>query len=191
MDTKCVKDLMLRLEDYAIVDEDATLYEAVVALEKAQAKVPEGRMKHRAVLVRNKEGKIVGKLGHLAFLKALEPKYSSLGDLRTLSRAGLSSEFVNSMMDTYRFWGFKLSDICQRAHATGIKEGLHPVTENIDENAPLSEAIHKFVMWQTLSLLVTHGDEIVGLLRLSDLYTEMERVIKDICLYESDYKEKD
>jgi len=177
---------MLSIDDYAVVDEDATLLAAVNALEKAQSKLPEGKMKHRAVLIRSKNGRIIGKLGHLAFLKALEPKYSSLGDMQTLSRAGLSSEFVNSMMDTYQFWGDKMEDVCQRARNTKIKEVLHPVTENIDEDAPLSEAIHKFVMWQTLSILVTRGNEIVGILRLSDLYTELEKVVKDTCPYEAE-----
>jgi len=181
MDTKKVKDLMVSLEDYAIVDEDATLLDAVVELEKAQARLAEGRMKHRAVLIRDKNGKIIGKLGHLAFLKALEPKYSTLGDLSTLARAGLSPEFVNSMMETYRFWDYKLTDICKRARNIKVKDVCHPITENIDENAPLSEAIHKFVMWQSLSIPVTRGSDIVGLLRLSDLYSEMARVIKTTC----------
>ncbi len=181
MDTKKVKDLMVSLEDYAIVDENATLLDAVVELERAQSRLAEGRMKHRAVLIRNRNGKIIGKLGHLAFLKALEPKYSTLGDLSTLARAGLSPEFVNSMMDTYRFWDYKLVDICKRARNIKVKDVCHPITENIDENAPLTEAIHKFVMWQSLSIPVTRGSEIVGLLRLSDLYTEMARLIKTVC----------
>ncbi|NIS15963.1 MAG: CBS domain-containing protein [Aliifodinibius sp.] len=181
MDSRRVKDLMVSLEDYAVIDEDDTLLDAVIALEEAQAKLPPGRMKHRAVLIKDKNGKIVGKLGHLAFLKALEPKYSSLGDLKTLARAGLSAEFVNSMMETYKFWDYKFEDICRRAKSIIVKEVCHPISENIDEDAPLSEAIHKFVMWQSLSIPVTRGNDIVGLIRLSDLYSEMSKVIKQTC----------
>jgi CBS domain len=186
MKSRTVKEIMLSIDDYAVVDEDATLLEAVKALSKAQSKLPPEKMKHRAVLIRDKRGIITGKLGHLAFLKALEPKYSSLGDMQTLSRAGLSQEFVSSMMDTYQFWGDTMEEICQRARSITIKDVLHPATEHISEDAPLSEAIHKFVMWQTLSILVTRGDEIVGILRLSDLYTEMEKVIENGCPYEND-----
>lgn len=181
MKSKTVKNLMLRLDDYAIVDEDATLLEAINELARAQAKLPPDRMKHRACLVRDKEGRIVGKMGHLAFLKALEPKYSSMGDLKTLSRAGLSQEFVNSMMETYRLWDDTMTDVCKRSRSLKVKDALHPVTENIDEDASLSEAVHKFVMWQTLSILVTRGDEIVGILRLSDVYSEIERIINSTC----------
>jgi len=177
---------MVSLENYAVIYENATLFDAVIALEEAQAKLPPGRMKHRAVLIKDKSGKIVGKLGHLAFLKALEPKYSSLGDLKTLARAGLSAEFVNSMMETYKFWDYKFEDICRRARNIVVKDVCHPISENIDENAPLSEAIHKFVMWQSLSIPVIRGNDIVGVLRLSDLYSEIANVIKTTCAPDSD-----
>jgi predicted transcriptional regulator len=57
---------------------------------------------------------------------------------------------------------------------------MHPLTEHIDENATLSEAIYRFVMWDTLSILVTKGDEAVGLLRLSDLSQEITEYMKSI-----------
>ena len=54
MDTqKYVRDVMLPLDEYAVVSEDDTLFDAFLALEKAQKKRPPGRQKHRAVLVRN------------------------------------------------------------------------------------------------------------------------------------------
>lgn len=179
MSAKKVKDLMLPLDEYAIVNEEATLLEAVLALDEAQEKLPASMQPHRAVLVVNFEGKVVGKLGHLAFLRALEPKYSLLGDLPTLSRAGLSSEFVSSMIENMRLWQEDLTDVCKQARNTKVKEVMRPVTENIDENASLSEAIHKMIMWQTLSILVRRKDNVVGILRLSDLYAELAKTMKE------------
>ena len=48
-----VKDMMVPLEEYATVFEEATLYEALMALEKAQNAIDRCTMKHlhRAVLV--------------------------------------------------------------------------------------------------------------------------------------------
>jgi len=63
-----VKDLMLPLDDYAVVQEDATLIEAYCALVEARKKLPPDRPPSRAVLVTDKKGKIVGKVGQLAFL---------------------------------------------------------------------------------------------------------------------------
>ena len=178
MDNKRVKDLMLPLDEYAVVPEDATLVDALVALEKAQGTLAPGRHRHRAVLVVDKGGTIIGKLGHLGFLKALEPKYALLGDIETLSRAGLSTEFVTDMMANMSFWRDESSDIRRRARTVRVKDAMRKVDENIDENASFMEAIHSLVMWQTLSTLVTRRGQVVGILRLSDLFAAVSEYVR-------------
>ena len=59
-------------------------------------------------------------------------------------------------------------------------DAMHPLSESVEESASLSDAIHKIVMWQHLSLLVTRGDEVVGLIRLSDLFDEIAFRIKSL-----------
>jgi CBS domain-containing protein len=179
MKSKEVQELMLPLTDYAVVSQDANLLEAAMALEEAQDKLPPGRQPHRAVLAIDQSGKIVGKLGHLAFLKALEPKYSSIGDLGALSRVGLSPDFIQSMMENMDLWKDNMTDICRRARSTRVREVMHPVVESVDLHATLSEALHKIIVNQTLSLLVTQHGEVIGILRLSDLYVEVVERIKN------------
>jgi CBS domain-containing protein len=178
MTQKTVRDLVVPLEEYAIVDPDASLLDAVVALEKAQSALPQGRQPHRAVLVVDPGGKVVGKLGHLAFLKALEPRYDAVGDLAALSRVGLSTDFISSMMSHMELWKDSLDDICQRARHTRMKDVMRPVTESIAEDAPLSEALHNIIVRQSLSLLVTRDSEVVGILRLSDLFAAVTEQIR-------------
>jgi len=178
MEPRAIKDIMLPLDDYAVVLEDATMLEAICALDEAQKKLAPGRQPSRAVLVANQNGKIIGKIGQLAFLKGLEPKYNDMGDLGTLSRVGLSADFITSMMENLRLWKDSFFDTCQRAKTTKVKDIMRPVAESIQVDAPLSEAIHKIVMYQTLSLLVTQGDKVVGILRLSDLFEEIGDQIK-------------
>ena len=103
METITVKDLMVPLDEYATVRDDASLYEAVKALEKAQEDLDRERYLylHRAILVYDKNKQIVGKISQLDVLKALEPRYSEMGDLNVISRAGLSAEFVKSIVDRY------------------------------------------------------------------------------------------
>ena len=170
MNKTLVKDIMVPLEDYPVVDEDATLTEALVALDEAHRRLPPGRQPYRAVLVTDKKGDIVGKLGQLVFLNALEPKYAVLGDLEKLARAGVSSEIVSSMMEHFRFLQDSLSDLCGRAGRMTVKEVMRPTKDSIAESAPLSEAIHRMVLGQTLSILVTRDSDPVGLIRLSDLF---------------------
>ena len=73
MKTIYVKHLMVPLDEYATVSEEATLFEAVVALEKAQEKLDRTRFKylHRAILVYDKNNNIVGKISQLDVLRAL------------------------------------------------------------------------------------------------------------------------
>jgi CBS domain-containing protein len=170
MDSRQVKDLMVSLDQCPVVPEDATLREAVLALEEAQKNLPPGRQPYRAVLVVDDKKRIAGKIGQLAVLTALEPRYSVIGDLESLSAAGVSEEFVSSMMEHYRFFQEDLRHLCSRTSRILVKEVMRPVKQSIDENATLPEAIHKMVIWQTLSILVTRGEEVVGLLRLSDLF---------------------
>jgi hypothetical protein len=175
---KTIKEIMLSLSEYAVVSEDDTLLDALLALDRAQIKLPPNRQPHQAVLVKDKNGKIVGKLGHLGFLKALEPKYAVLGDVKRLSNSGLSSEFIESMMENYRFWQDKPTEVRNRARHLKIKLVMRPVEESIDEDSTLAEAIHSIVMWQTLSVLVTRDDKVIGILRLTDLFKEISNYIK-------------
>ena len=73
-----VSDLMVPLSEYATVSEDATLCDAILALEKAQEEFDQTRYRHRAILVFDKNNRIVGKISQLDALKALEPKYAEL-----------------------------------------------------------------------------------------------------------------
>lgn len=179
MDTKRVKDIMVALDDYAVVKEDATLLDALVALEQAQQRLPSDREPHRAVLVVDQQGKVVGKVGQWSFLKALEPKYQVLGeDMNRLAMAGVSDDFLSSTMEHFRFFQDKLTDLCLAAYDRKVVDIMRPVTEHIDESASLCEAIHILVMRQTLSVLVKRGHEVVGLLRLSDLFAEVTGQVK-------------
>ena len=178
MDTqKYVRDVMLPLDEYAVVSEDDTLFDAFLALEKAQKKRPPGRQKHRAVLVRNKKNEIVGKLGHLGFLKALEPGYENLGELDLISKAGLSKEFITSMMKNFDLLQDDLDVIRNRTKTIKMKNVMRPMTEQVDINETINEAIHKIIMWQILSVLVTKSGNVVGILRLSDLFDEVSSSI--------------
>ena len=60
MKTYKVGDLMVPLSEYATVSDDATLLEAVNALEKAQEEFDHTRYRHRAVLVLDKQGTTIG-----------------------------------------------------------------------------------------------------------------------------------
>ena len=49
----------------------------------------------------------------------------------------------------------------------------------MDENASLDMALHQLTAGSNLSLLVTHGADIVGVLRLADVFAAVYHSMKD------------
>ena len=174
-----VKEVMVPLQDYATVSENATMYEAVLALEKAQAEFDQSRYRHRAILVYNDRNEIVGKVSQLDLLKALEPKYDKTLKTSALSRTGYSLDYLESLSHT-DFWSKPLSDICRKAADTQVKNFMYTPgkDEYVDEAAELNEGVHKLIVGQHHSLLVTRGKAIVGVLRLTDVFKLVSERIK-------------
>jgi CBS domain-containing protein len=176
-----VRDLMVPLEEYATVSEDATLYEAVVALEEAQMRFDKRKDPHRAILVLNKEGKVVGKLSEHDVIRGLEPKYDRIGDFKGSSRMGFSPEFIRSLLKNYGLWEKPLHEICRKASEVKVKDIYYTPTkgEFVKEDDTLNTAIHQLIVGHHQSLLVLRGQDVVGILRLSDVFREVCRLIKE------------
>lgn len=175
-----VKEIMISLSEYATVSEDATLFEAVTALEKAQEKYEQKRYPHRAILVYDKKNKIKGKISQIDILRALEPKYEKIIESRSLSRFGYSAKFLESIFHQYNLWERPLNDLCRKAGNLKVKNFMTIPSESeyISEDRNLDEAIHKIVMGNYQSLLVTRDKEIVGIIKLTDIFREISREIK-------------
>ncbi len=173
---------MVPLDEYASVSDDATLYDAVLALDEAQKKFGQDRYKHRAVLVFDEKKTIVGKVSQWDVIRALEPKYGEIKDFKKLARFGLGAEFITSMIDDMGLWQKPLDNICDKAAKIRVKEIMYTpeVAEYVHEETTLDEAIHQLVIGHHQSLLVTGGDDekVVGILRLSDVFAEVCRIIK-------------
>ena len=172
MKTYTVKDLMVPLSEYATVSEDASLYEAVVTLEKAPEEFGTKRHPHKAILVLDKNGQVAGKISQLDALRALEPKYAEIQDRRGMHRFGFTKKFMKSLLETYRLWDSPLEDIRAKSYEIPVKSFMYVPTEGeyVDEDATQDEAIHQLVVGHHQSLLVTKEGKITGILRLSDMF---------------------
>lgn len=181
MESIMVKDLMVPLEDYATVSEDATLFEAVLMLEKAQTNFNENRYQHRAILVYDKNDRIVGKLSQLDVLNALEPQFGDPEKLRMLDRFGMDGAYIRNLIEQHGFLKKPLLNICQRAADMKVKNIMYTPTkgEIVSEKAALNEAILQLLAGHHQSLLVTRGNDIVGILRLTDVFKQVTDTIKE------------
>lgn len=174
------KELMVPLADYATVSEDATLYDAVIALEETRKKFDPSLDKHRAILVLDKANHIVGKLSQLDVIRGLEPKYEKIADFKSSSRFGFTAEFLKSLHKDYDLWNKPMDDICRKAGSIKVKDIMYTPTEGeyVGEEDPLDQAIHQLVIGHHQSLLVTRGREITGILRLTDVFQEVCKAVK-------------
>ena len=179
MENQTVKEVMVPLADYATVNEEATLFEAVTALEKAQ-KTQKSIYPHRAVLILSKSGKVIGKLSKFDILKALEPKYKELEATDKMSRFGLSAEYLKTMLHQFDLWNKPLENLCQKTADMKVKNfySVPEESEYIAFDASLDLAIHQLVMGCHQSLLVKENDDIVGILKLTDVFSEVCDMIK-------------
>ena len=180
MKTKMVKELMIPLSEYATVSKEATLHEAVMALKKAQEGF-DNKYPHRAILVLDSTGHVVGKIGQLDALRALEPKYCEMVESNAASRFGFSAKFIQSMCEQYDLFDKPLDDLCKKAGTLKAEDCMGQLSENeyIASDATLDMAIHQLVMGSHQSLLVKDDNAIVGILRLTDVFAAVFHAMKE------------
>ena len=180
MKSYIAKELMVPLAEYATVYDDATLYQAVLALEKAQGDFDHTRYRHRAVLVLDKENKVIGKLSQLDVLKALEPKYNGMLKGEGMQRFGFTKSFMTSLLKDYHLFERPMKDICQKAGRQNVKIFMYTPSERefVGADETLDKAIHQLVLGHHQSLLVVERSEIIGVLRLTDVFAAVYHTMK-------------
>jgi len=171
---------MVPLSEYATVPKGTTLYEAVLALEKAQEEFYYTKYHHRAVLILDNKNHIIGKLSQLDVLRAIEPRNEQSDKIDDIKRFGFTEGFINSMREQYRLKNTLNNNICDVAMNTKVEDCMQSPSEGeyIKENASLDAAIHQLVIGHHLSLLVTRKGWLVGILRMSDVFAAVFHTMK-------------
>lgn len=186
MQSLTAKDLMVPKDEYARITADATLSQAALALDEAQKseqRADPTRHRDRAILVVDKNGKILGKLTMLDVLQGLVPRHDRVvgaaASSRAAARVGSARLIIESMNRETGLWNKPLSNLVEKASSVKVRRLLRPVDvgETIDEEAPFDAALHQLIMGRFQSLLVTRNGEIVGILRLIDVYDRISRLL--------------
>ena len=181
MESYLVKDLMVPLSEYATVPEGSTLFDAVMALERAQEEFDHTKYRHRGILVLNKKKQVVGKINQVDVLRALEPKDKSLNGIKNLQQFSFSGKFVRNLYKQKRLQGASLKNLCMTAGRLKVEACMQTFAEGeyIDQEATLDVAIQHFALENLLSVMVTQNKVFVGILRISDVFAAVFHTMKE------------
>lgn len=180
MENYLVRDLMVPLSEYATVPEGSTLLDAALALEKAQKEFDHTKYTHRSILVLNAQEKVIGKLTFIDVISAVAPPDVFLSDLNELTQFGFSSKFIQHIYTQRYVASNVLGNLCEKAAELKVEEFMQTPTkgEYVEQNVPLRTAIHQLVIGNHLALLVTKGSDIIGILRLTDVFAAVFHTMK-------------
>jgi len=178
---------MVVKDEYATISADATLRDAALALYEAQleelSKDP-ARHRDRAVLTIDENGAVYGKLAMLDVLRGLEPRYDrvegSRASSRAASRVGSARYIIESMAKNTGLWNKPLTNLVEKARSVKVRQLVPSIAagESVEEDASLDAALHQLIMGRFQSLFVTRNGNIVGILRLTDVYEEISKHLR-------------
>ena len=187
MQTLTVKDLMVSKSEYATISADGTLGEAALALQEAQRReqrLDPDRHRDRAILVVDDNDNVIGKLSMLNVLRGLLPRYDRIKGSGTYSKAaariGSARQFIDSMEKGVGLWNKPLTNLIEKAATVTVRNLIREFAEGetVDVDDSLDTALHRLITGRFQSLLVTSNGEIVGILRLTDIYEEISKRLR-------------
>ncbi len=172
---------MVPISEYATVPKGSTLFDAILALEKAQEEFDHSKYQHRAILILDKNHRVIGKLTQMDVLRAIEPTNPNTERINDLIQFGFTSTFVRDLQKKQRLQGAPLKDLYEKTAKLKVEDFMQSPTEGeyVELGASLDIAIHQLVLGNHLSLLVTDSKEIVGILRMTDVFAAVFHAMKE------------
>jgi CBS domain-containing protein len=167
-----VRDLMVDLERFPHVTGKASLRDAFAKLHAASG----SSELFRNILVIDDKGHLLGTLGLKNVLHALLPEYLRHG----------ATHFQGSSNDVSALamlWQEDCEEQCRDAHKILAKDHVSPIAVTISPDEPLTKAAFLFATTPVNVLPVVEGKQIVGVIRLVDVFDEIViEVLSERCV---------
>lgn len=166
---------MVPISDYATIHEDATMAEAIQALENESRQHAGGPYRHQSLVVIDSNNHVIGRLSQVDMMRAMEPRYHKLGNARWTHNMELSKEVLVALRENFQLWEQSLEEACREIGNAIVRDYMQEPAEGeiVSETDTMNVAMHRTVMGRHHSLLVTRGKEIVGILRSTDLFNAL------------------
>ncbi|WP_347487954.1 CBS domain-containing protein [Desulfoscipio sp. XC116] len=158
MQNKAAADIMLPIEDYVTIEENATLYEAIKALQQAMHSKGGAWHGHRSVLVLGRGGHLVGML-----------------TMRGLLRAAGLKELDNDPQIKAESWGWYYINAMRKETKIRVKDVMRPLALfTVDYQAPVLDVALALLKHGVNSMPVLRQGKPVGIVRTMDVFTVMD-----------------
>jgi hypothetical protein len=187
MEKMKMRELMVPIDRFPKISHEDAFYDALLKLEDSQKKYLKGENEQRILLVEDEDGKVVGKISPIDLIRGLEPNYDKAEVREDLTRFGVGYT-LKSRREEYRLWQTPFSDLCRKAREVKIKDFLTKASieeQSVHIDDSLAKAFDWFVMGRHDSLFVFDGQELVGILRFSDVYKNISITMKECGLKRS------
>jgi len=161
---KTAKDLMIPLEDYPHIPYWFTLRQAMAIVREAAIKF-EGQFEPRAVLVFDEKYQLMGILTLRDIITGLEPK-----SLQETILIKMDPSLTVLMGD---FCGPKMKEQSQRP----VSEVMSPVKVTVNAEDPITKPLYLMIKENAGLIPVMQGGKVAGMLRLSDLFGEISKMV--------------
>ncbi len=164
---RIVRDIMLPIEGYTIIDEESSVYQAICALQKVRTSLMEANhlldRGHRSILVFDKNQDLVGFLSPRNLIKAVLPSYLDAPKMTT----------ADSLQFSTIFWRGLFTSRVKELKDIPVKDIMSDAPVIIDANLNLMEAAHALIHARRKRLAVQDKDKIAGVLREQELFNEI------------------
>ena len=161
---KKVKELMIPLEDYPHIPYWFTLRQAMAIVREATVKF-EGQFEPRAVLVFDEKYQLMGILTLRDIIVGLEPKF--------LQETGLIKMDPSLTVLLGDFCGPKMTEQSQRP----VSEVMSPIKATVNAAEVITKPLYLMIKENLGLLPVMQGGKVAGMLRLSDLFGEISKMV--------------
>jgi len=161
---KTAEQLMIRLEDYPHIPYWFTLRQAMAIVREAAVKF-EGSFEPRAVLVFDEKYQLMGILTLRDIIIGLEPRF--------LQETGLIKMDPSLTVLLGDFFGPKIKEQSQRV----VSEVMSPIKITVNAEDPFTKPLYLMIQGNVGLVPVMQGGKVVGMLRLSDLFGEISKIV--------------
>lgn len=166
------RDLMVPIANYAVTTVDKTLKEAIPALRHLYCEVEWGKCTeagHRTILVLDADGKLAGILDFKSILAVLIPEIAG-GLTARLEALGVSIAFAQADSPDLDEARLSFRARVLKNSETRVKDVMLKIRGTVQADASLLDALKAIYANKITVLPVYQGDELVGVLRDSDLF---------------------